>query len=294
MTGTGELLCALGQEPVERLADLGGTAPEAALAALERWDCRIDLIDVLPDGRFPDQPSPWTGPYRDRLLAAGADPGRIRIVSRAEELRPCDVVLSLRGFGDRWRIRHLEAVLSGLAHSDTRVILDLRKGQGGFPWLRTRGTSTPLSRFQDGGAQLTRVRFAPGPTAAGDTDDWPAVAAALAGPAGFVTGNGSHSFIFRPRDPGTLVVTFDNLDLAMTRRADRRPWGHDFIERQGWSMLGVMAQGWTWYRNPWVWAEFDRLGAEGFSAGSGGWCSTAPRWGDMRPAPSPRPTRAAT
>ncbi len=63
-----------------------------------------------------------------------------------------------------------------------------------------------------------------------------------------------------------LVVTFDNLDIAMNKRAERRPWGFEFIEKQGWSMLGVMAPGWTWYRDPWVWDQFDRLKADGFFA----------------------------
>ena len=74
-----------------------------------------------------------------------------------------------------------------------------------------------------------------------------------------------HSFLHVARGD-TLVVTFDNLDLAMEKRADRRPWGFSFIERQGWSMLGVMADGWTWYRDPWVSAQFDDLAATGFFA----------------------------
>jgi len=94
---------------------------------------------------------------------------------------------------------------------------------------------------------------------------WAALARELAGPDGFFTSGGRHSFLFVPRG-GTLVVTFDNLDIAMEKRADRRPWGHAFIERQGWSMLGVMARGWTWYRDPWVAAEFDRLAGAGFFA----------------------------
>ena len=50
----------------------------------------------------------------------------------------------------------------------------------------------------------------------------------------------------------------------MTKRDDRRPWGYDLITRQGWAMLGVLAGGWTWYRNDWVSAEFDRLRDSGF------------------------------
>ncbi len=267
-TSPGDLLAALGPGPVERLADLGATAPELVLAALDRWECRIDLIDLQPDGSFPDQPSARALKWRDTLLAAGAAAGRIGIVHRADDLRPCDGIVSLSGFGHRWRIRHLGQVLARAIHADTRIILDLRKGGGGYPWLKARGSCTALASFRDGDAAITRVLFRPGPlegAGAGD-EDWPEVAAALAGPEGFVLAGESHSFIHRPRDPGTLVVTFDNLDIAMTRRADRKPWGYDFIERQGWSMLGVMAQGWTWYRDPWVWGQFDRLSSEGFFA----------------------------
>jgi hypothetical protein len=67
-----------------------------------------------------------------------------------------------------------------------------------------------------------------------------------------------------PRGDDTLVVTFDNLDITMTKREDRRPWGYGFIEAQGWSMLGVLAGGWTWYREPWVAEQFDALRDEGF------------------------------
>lgn len=268
MSVPGDLEAVLGTEPVERFAVLGATAADLALWAQDRWDCAIDLIDLSPDGRFPDRPSARMLRHRDALLAAGAEPAHLRIVHRAEDLLPCDAIVSLGGFGDCWRIRHLEPVLDRAVHSATRVILDLRKGGGGFPWLKARGACTALATFEAGGATVTRVLFLPAPPAetAPEGDDWPRIAAGLAGPAGFVTGNGRHSFIHRPGDPGTLVVTFDNLDIVMTRRADRKPWGYDFIERQGWSMLGVMAHGWTWYRDPWVRDEFDRLAAGGFFA----------------------------
>jgi hypothetical protein len=110
-------------------------------------------------------------------------------------------------------------------------------------------------------------------------------------PKGFSAKAPGHSFLFIPRSPDTLVVTFDNLDIAMNKRAERRPWGFEFIEKQGWSMLGVMANGWTWYRDPWVWAEFDRLRADGFFARFGAWCSMAPRWAAMRRRRFPAPVR---
>jgi hypothetical protein len=60
------------------------------------------------------------------------------------------------------------------------------------------------------------------------------------------------------------VVTFDNLDVAMNNRKDRRPWGYSFIKEQNWSMLSAIAGGWTWYREPWVYAQFDELKESGF------------------------------
>ncbi len=52
----------------------------------------------------------------------------------------------------------------------------------------------------------------------------------------------------------------------MTKRKDRRPWGFSFIEAENWSMLGVMANGWTWFRDGAVTQEFDRLRDSGFFA----------------------------
>jgi hypothetical protein len=123
---------------------------------------------------------------------------------------------------------------------------------------------------EDGGRTVTRALFRPdaaaggAPTGTASDEDWAGLARRLAGPFGFFTDNGIHSFLYVPRDPSVLVVTFDNLDIAMTKRADRRPWGFEFIEKQGWSMLGVMAAGWTWYRDYWAQGEFDRLARDGF------------------------------
>lgn len=75
--------------------------------------------------------------------------------------------------------------------------------------------------------------------------------------------------LFVPRDGAagkTLVVTFDNLDIAMEKRDDRRPWGWSFIEGLGHSAMGVLAGGWTWFRDPFVSDTFARLRDEGFFA----------------------------
>ncbi|WP_069298864.1 hypothetical protein [Neptunicoccus sediminis] len=62
----------------------------------------------------------------------------------------------------------------------------------------------------------------------------------------------------------TLFVTFENLDDVAKDAEHRMPWGYNFVTGQGWSMLGMMAHGWTWYRDEAVFDFFDRLRDEGF------------------------------
>lgn len=65
----------------------------------------------------------------------------------------------------------------------------------------------------------------------------------------------------------TLIVTFENLDHVFEDGADKMPWGFDFVTKRGWSMLGMMAHDWTWYRDEDVYAFFDRLKSDGFFEG---------------------------
>ncbi len=72
-----------------------------------------------------------------------------------------------------------------------------------------------------------------------------------------------HRALFVPQGP-TLVVSFENLDDARQNPDNRLPWGMDFMASRGWSALGMMAHGWTWYRDPAVYEFFDRLRDEKF------------------------------
>ena len=264
-----DVLDQIGLGEVTTLADLGGTSPQLAIAAHNRYDCDIVLIDLLPEGVWPEKPSDWVASYHAHLTAAGIDAGRVKTVSRAKDLRPVDLLLNLSGFGDVNKVKYLDGVLQAALHADSRMVLDIRKGSGAFPFLRAFGTTEILSEREDGGGgKITRAVFTPTPPVSSDEDDsWGEIARDLAGKDGFYrAGAAGHSFLYMPRSKKTLVVTFDNLDIAMNKREDRRPWGFSFIEKQGWSMLGVLAGGWTWYREPWVAQEFDRLAAEGFFA----------------------------
>lgn len=260
------LVDAAGLPEVARFADLGGNAQSLALAAHARWDCDLVLIDMTHRGTWPDRASDWVAPYLAFLADNGVAPDRVTVVARARDLPSCDLIANLNGFGDVNKVKHLQPVLDACLHADSRMILDIRKGSGSYPFLKQSGTLSTIATRDDGGVEITRALYSPNPPAERPADPgWSDIARDLAGPAGFYREQGAHSFLFMPRGR-TLVVTFDNLDIAMNKREERRPWGFHFIEKQGWSMLGVMAGGWTWYRDPWVGAEFDRLAAEGFFA----------------------------
>ncbi|MGL4280832.1 MAG: hypothetical protein ACRCS0_10735, partial [Albidovulum sp.] len=260
-------LAALGDMAVARIADLNGNGAGIAAALHARHDCTISLIDLTPEGGFPAKPSAWLADCRKRLIAAGVPASRIEVISKESAVRPWDVVLNLDGFGVRHGIRALESLLQKGLHADSVLVTEIRKGSGGFPFLKGRGTPETIGARHDGRAPVARVLFRPNPPAPAAADEsWASIATGLAGANGFFHDGGTHSFLYVPRSADTLVVTFDNLDIAMTKREERRPWGYEFIEKQGWSMLGVMAGGWTWYRDPWVHAEFDRLRKEGFFA----------------------------
>ncbi|MDV4144801.1 phosphoadenosine phosphosulfate reductase [Shimia sp. FJ5] len=95
-------------------------------------------------------------------------------------------------------------------------------------------------------------------------DDWRENLHAIGKKEGFCEELGAqHTALFVERGK-TLIITFENLDHVYDRAADRMPWGYGFVESRGWSMLGMMAHDWTWYRDEAVWDFFDRLRDEGF------------------------------
>jgi pimeloyl-ACP methyl ester carboxylesterase len=228
-------------------------------------DCDIQLIDVDHDGKFGNDPQPWIAEYSSFLQSNGVESDRIRVIRNEKDLRPVDVLCNLDGFGSAYRIKNLGKIYDRCLHSDSRVFMDIKKGSGAFPFLKAYGTNEKLSTREEDGKSVTRVVATPKPPEGGDDAAWDDIAKRLAGEDGFYRpGPEGHSFLFMPRSDDTLVVTFDNLDITMNKRDDRRPWGYSFIKEQGWSMLGVLAGGWTWYRNPWVSEQFDELRDSGF------------------------------
>jgi len=242
--------------------DLGGRSPALVISLHVRDQCRVQVVDINAEGRFGQQPEAMQS-YVGTLVQNGVDPDAVKVISNRRHLAPVDVILNLKNFGDSAKVKHLAPILQNAMHSDSQLFMDIRKGSGAFPFLKTACSTEILQG--EAGSDVRRVVARPLPPEPASDEAWAGIAARLAGEEGFFRdGPAGHSFLYVPRDPDVLVVTFDNLDIAMTKRAERRPWGYEFIEKQGWSMLGVLAGGWTWYREPWVADQFDRLRDEGF------------------------------
>ncbi|MDR0808208.1 MAG: capsular polysaccharide synthesis protein [Gemmobacter sp.] len=271
----GELADQIDVTSFHSFADIGARARPLAYEAWRRWKVAILIADVDPHGRFLPDVSKEATKYRKYLIDQGVPPKKVRIARSLEELEPCEVVASLWGLHFTAKTKDLLPVFRRVLSKDGQLFIDIKKGSGGFGTLRSLGKSTVLAQRPVDGIDLARVMLrvgdpsepAPEPAIAApasNDESWAAIAQQLAGPDGFFRHGEEHSFLHVPRGSDTLVVTFDNLDIAMEKREDRRPWGYAFIEKQGWSMLGVMANGWTWYRDPWVYEQFDDLATSDF------------------------------
>ncbi len=254
------ILQSLDVDDVRYFADINLGSPELAIALYKRYGCEIDLLSVDEKCRFKEPPDDALQKYVQTLTASGIPAQAIRIVSHRRLLRIYDVMAAIDNFGTRFKIKFIEKLFNKALHAMSRVVLTIKKGSGSYPFLNRYGgcNTIVLPTSNDVGLVLLSVE----PKSKIDKK-WSTLAKTLAGEDGFFTDCGEHSFLYIPRGK-TLVVTFDNLDIAMTKRETRRPWGFEFIEAQDWSMLGVMANGWTWFRDPTVTDEFNRLKDSGF------------------------------
>jgi len=259
MTDTAIILKALDLDEIGHIADINGGTPDLAVALHNRFGSKIDVMCLDAEGQY-IEPTPDIQTYLDRLKDAGVDASAIRLVTKPRQLKSYDVIASVGNFGSRYKIKHIKRILDKALHPLSRVVIDIKKGSGSYPFLNDYGGCNTLSQPTRDATGMVVMSVEPKSEPAGE---WSEIAHRLAGKDGFFTDCGEHSFLYMPRGD-TLVVTFDNLDIAMTKRDDRRPWGFSFIEAQGWSMLGVMANGWTWFRDDAVTDEFNRLRDDGF------------------------------
>lgn len=95
---------------------------------------------------------------------------------------------------------------------------------------------------------------------------------------------GPHHYSFFADEGTTLLVSFDTVD-AILARDDQMPLAQAHAAARGWSHVCVIADGATWFRDPAVYAYFDRLVDETFleefdtvlfyGAGMGGYAACA-------------------
>jgi pimeloyl-ACP methyl ester carboxylesterase len=252
------LLRRIDPDTLENFVDISGADPALGIAVYEKFECDIFL---LPLDAGDAKAANWTGAYRDTLIAAGVPKSSIKTLKKTTKRMRFDLVGALHSFGYNRKINALKDFLSSHLNDQSRMLIDIKRGSGGYPFLKKFGNATTIEETSNG---VFRVALIVEPKAPDDGHaSWGAIAKTLIGTDGFYRQNDKHSLTFVKRSD-TLLVTFDNLDIAMNKREDRRPWGFSFIEAQGWSMLGVMANGWTWFRDAWLSGEFDRLRDEGF------------------------------
>lgn len=67
-----------------------------------------------------------------------------------------------------------------------------------------------------------------------------------------------HAAVFSSASP-TLLVTFETLESILDDRDDELPLGQELAKQNGWSHLGVIADGNSWFRNKSVYSFFDDL-----------------------------------
>ncbi|SHJ68218.1 hypothetical protein SAMN05444000_111131 [Shimia gijangensis] len=61
-----------------------------------------------------------------------------------------------------------------------------------------------------------------------------------------------------------LLVTFETIQGVQNRGDSGQPLGFELVRELGWSHLCVLSDGDTWFRDPAVYAYFDRLADDGF------------------------------
>lgn len=115
--------------------------------------------------------------------------------------------------------------------------------------------------------------------------DWLARLDAAGEDAGYLQTLGARHWAFFSDEGTTLLVTFESAEDIREGSEEGLPAGLAHAARHGWSHLCLIAEGATWYRDPAVYAYFDRLVDDAFfedfdrvvffGAGMGGYAAAA-------------------
>ncbi|MEM7520648.1 MAG: phosphoadenosine phosphosulfate reductase [Pseudomonadota bacterium] len=93
---------------------------------------------------------------------------------------------------------------------------------------------------------------------------WLAAAEQIADEDGYVEDLGPNHHAIFIEDGTTLIVSFETLQGIQVLSDLAQPLGWDMIRAAGWSSLCLASNGDTWFRDPAVYAYFDRLADDGF------------------------------
>jgi hypothetical protein len=97
----------------------------------------------------------------------------------------------------------------------------------------------------------------------GQGSDWLQPMDAIAEDDGYLEPLGARHWAFFAEDKPTLLVSFERAE-DIRAREDQLPAAYAMCKARGWSLLTVIAEGETWWRDRAVWGYFDRLVDDAF------------------------------
>ena len=103
-------------------------------------------------------------------------------------------------------------------------------------------------------------------SAATDRDTWLALINLIGEEEGYFQTVGRNHWAMFVDDSPTPIVTFETMDQARARQG-QMPLAHHIAAAKGWSHLCLISDGQTWFRDPAVYAYFDRLVDDAFFDG---------------------------
>ncbi len=116
-------------------------------------------------------------------------------------------------------------------------------------------------------------------------NEWLLAVSEVAEEDGFFQALGSRHYAVFVERKSTLLVTFETLNGMRALSPMSQPLGWEMVRNYGWSHLCIISEGDTWFRDPAVYACFDRLIDDGFfdefekvvfyGAGPGGYAAAA-------------------
>ena len=94
--------------------------------------------------------------------------------------------------------------------------------------------------------------------------DWQARMNEIGRTHGFFERVGRDHFALYVQEGNTLLVSFDEVDRVIEKGDDALPVGFEAVKKREWSMLSILSDGRTWFRDAGLYRFFDKLTDEGF------------------------------